>query len=104
MGRAGSDWTTRQEGLLERYYPEKGPSWEGWAELMPGRTRQAISQHAHKMGLRCLYRGPKSWTKAEDRLAVAMLAKVCMETGRTPIAVVRRLDWLIERNRRRWES
>lgn len=100
MGRRGSEWTTRQDELLERYYPEHGPSWDGWERLLPGRTCRAIAKQASKIGVRCLYRGPKSWTKAEDRVAVAMLAEVCRSVNRTPLAVIKRLLWLVERNRR----
>lgn len=100
MARRGSDWTTRDEQLIERHYPEHGPSWDGWEKLLPNRTPNAISNRAYRLGVRCLYRGPKSWTKAEDRMAVAMLADVCRSLNRTPIAVIRRLMWLVERNRR----
>lgn len=90
-------WTTRELELLETHYPEHGPSWERWAELLPGRTTKAIALKAHVMGIRCRYRGPRSWTKAEDRMAVAMLAEVCRSTRRSPLAVLSHLAWLVRR-------
>lgn len=93
------DWTTGEEDALRRYYPEHGPSWDGWGKMLPRRSRNSISQHACKLGVKCLYRGPKSWTKAQDRMAVAMLVEVCKETHRSPDAVISRLRWLVRKGK-----
>lgn len=94
-------WATWENELLHKWYPEFGPSWDRWAELLPNRTYKARVNQAAKIGAKYRYRGPKSWTKAEDRLAVAMLAEVCKETKRSPNAVIHRLAHLIRLNRER---
>lgn len=71
-----------------------------WDVLLPSRTRRAIQNRAQKLGVRCRYRGPRSWRKSEDRAAVTALAEVCRTTGRTPEAVIRRLDHLIHMRRK----
>ena len=93
------NWTEEEDGLLRKWYPEKGPRWERWAELLPRRTYKGINMRALKIGVSCNYRGPRSWTKAEDRAAVSLLAEVCRTTGRSPEAVIRRLDHLMHRRR-----
>lgn len=95
------DWTTRENELIYRYYPEHGPKWEEWKRLLPLRTYRSIQVHANKLGVRCRYRGPRSWRKSEDRAAVALLIGVCRTTGRSPEAVIRRLDHLVRQMRKK---
>lgn len=75
--------------------------WDRWEDLLPSRTQRAIQNRAQKLGVRCRYRGPKSWRKSEDRAAVAALAEVCRTTGRSPEAVIRRLDHLVHEIRKK---
>lgn len=94
------DWSASEDDVLRTWYPEYGMKWDRWDDLLPSRTRRAIQNRAQKLGVRCRYRGPKSWRKSEDRAAVAALAEVCRTTGRTPEAVIRRLDHLIHMRRK----
>lgn len=95
-----SRWSMDEDELIRRWYPEKGPSWEKWAEMLPGRTYKAINVRAGRIGVRCDYRGPRTWTKSEDRSAVTALAEVCKTTGRSPESVIHRLDHLVHESRR----
>lgn len=94
-------WTPEENEHIWKWYPEKGPKWEGWSKLLPLRSEKAIQQHASKIGVRCIYRGPQSWRRSEDRCAVSALAEVCRTTGRSPEAVIRRLDHLVHEMRKK---
>lgn len=100
------DWSASEDDVIRTWYPEYGMRWDRWETLLPSRTMRAIQNRAQKLGVRCRYRGPKSWRKSEDRAAVAALAEVCRTTGRTPEAVIRRLDHLVHeiRKKRREQS
>ena len=39
-------WTDAEINALRVYYPLHGPSWEGWAEVLNGRSRKAIQRKA----------------------------------------------------------
>lgn len=45
----GSAWTDTEYHLMEQIYPVKGA--DGCLAVMPNRTRDAITQRAHKWGL-----------------------------------------------------
>lgn len=95
------NWSASEDDVIRTWYPEYGMSWDRWEDLLPSRTQRAIQNRAQKLGVRCRYRGPKSWRKSEDRAAVAALAEVCRTTGRTPEAVIRRLDHLVHEMRKK---
>ena len=44
-----SKWTAEEIAALKEHYPERGPSWEGWADLLQDRSTGAITAMAHKM-------------------------------------------------------
>lgn len=94
-------WSQDEDDLIRKWYPEEGPAWSEWGRLLPLRSYRAIQQRASKIGVGCIYRGPRSWRKSEDRAAVSMLAEVCRTTGRSPEAVIRRLDHLMHEIRKR---
>lgn len=100
--RKAEGWSLSEDELVARYYPENGGAWERWwcngGDLLEGRTYKALNSRAFKLGVRCRYHGRKSWTHAEDEAALRALASVCRETGRSPIAVVRRLDHLAQKH------
>lgn len=47
----GEKYTDADVALLRRYYPEHGPNWDGWHELLPGRSAQGIGHAARKRGI-----------------------------------------------------
>lgn len=90
-------WTSEEDEQVRRWYPEMGPGWDGWSRFLRGRTYKSITKRAGELGVRCKYRGPKSWTKSEDQVAVLALQSVCNTTHRSPTAVIHRLAWLYRR-------
>lgn len=95
------DWDDEKDAVVKTYYPEHGPAWDGWERLIPGVSEKAVAMRAGRLGVKCKYRGPKSWTKAQDRVAVALLAQICKSTGRSPYAVIARLRTLYVESKRR---
>lgn len=47
----GSHWKPNEIAQLRRHYTTKGLVWDGWDELLPGRSRSAISSKASSLGL-----------------------------------------------------
>lgn len=45
------NWTTLEIKALRRHYPERGPKWPGWSEILPGRSAGAISNKAAALGV-----------------------------------------------------
>lgn len=101
-------WTTGEIDALERWYPEYGTQCKRWecngGDLLRGRSSRAIAAKAARMGVRCDYQGPKSWTKAQNRAALAWLAGTCRDTGCGPYAVLDHIRWLVMNNKRRCPS
>ncbi len=60
------EWSERELELLARYYPEKGPSWEGWAKVLDNRSPRAVMCMAFNIGAK--YRKPGSWSAEEDEV------------------------------------
>ena len=98
-------WTMSELADLSRWYPEYGtqcPRWEcNGGSLLKGRSRQAIAIRAQRSGIRCDYQGPKAWTKAQNRAALAWLAGVCRDTGCGPYSVLDHIRCLVMNNKRR---
>ena len=71
------EWTSSERELLRKLYPEHGPSWEGWAEVLPSHSINAIKIMATAViGVKSKRR-KGSWTKAED----AKIKKLYPEHG-----------------------
>lgn len=45
-------WVPAEDDALTGHYPTHGPVWEGWRELLPGRSARAISARASALGIR----------------------------------------------------
>lgn len=60
-------WSTEEEALLREFYPEHGPSWQGWEGILPGRGKRAISRKASTMGVLKTTRN-NQWTSEELRI------------------------------------
>lgn len=88
MGRA---WTKAEDDVLRRHMPTHGPSWDGWARLLPGRTGTAIMARKKKLGVagpRSKARDggrpePASWTDEERVKLVEYALVVTKLTGHT---------------------
>lgn len=101
-------WTSAETAALEMWYPEYGTRCQRWevngGDLLKGRSKGAIAVKAQRMGLRCRYQGPRIWPKAHDRMALAMLARVCRETGKTPYEVLGHLKSLVRNNAKKYHK
>lgn len=44
-------WTEAEDALVRRHYPRHGMRWQGWDELLPHRSLNAIRVRAHGLGV-----------------------------------------------------
>lgn len=51
---SGRAWTDEELVALGSFYPEHGASWDGWEDVLPGRTQRAIAMCAFKHHIRHL--------------------------------------------------
>lgn len=78
-------WSEAELSSLSEHYLEHGPSWSGWAELLPGRTRNAIAEKAMRGGL--AERRKAEWSEEELRLLEYVLLELSKRTGKAPSAI-----------------
>lgn len=84
-------WTKEEDGNLAVYYPIYGPNWDGWDELLPGRSRRAISARATKMGVYV----DETWSAWERKHILRKLYDMASEVGHSPrscLAELQRLE------------
>ena len=81
-------WSAEEEAVLVREYAEHGAAWDGWADLLPGRTRNAICCRARRLDV----------STRDARVSVPpdpneghVLS--CMRYGMTPSQIDRREKW-----------
>jgi len=48
----GREWTRAEDLMIADNYANHGPSWPGWAEMMPDRGTVAIRNRAARLGVR----------------------------------------------------
>ena len=51
-------WSEAEDRAVAVYYPRHGTGWEGWAEVLPNRTKRAIAARAARIGV-AIVRGPR---------------------------------------------
>ena len=85
-------WTDEEDALLHEHYPEHGPRWDGWAELLPKRSRQAIQQRSARIGASCR---PDSFSKDEKKALAGAVADAASELGRDVPSCVRELSRML---------
>lgn len=76
-------WSGDELDLLEEFYPKKGPSWDKWPELLPGRSNQAVRAQAGRL---CAVR-VRRWSAKEEDLLRKLLLAFSAKTGRKPRSV-----------------
>lgn len=91
----GKRWSDAETATLLANYQAHGADWDGWAELLPGRTIGAIHSKAHLLGLRLVPEtamrrkiagrqlGHRPWTPEMDRAAVSAIYLLAKAVGRT---------------------
>lgn len=52
-------WTESEDSAVRAYYPDHDLRWEGWAEVLPGRSARAISARAQRLGVAEVRTRPK---------------------------------------------
>lgn len=87
-GHRRGSWTEGEDAALAREYAGHGPSWEGWRELLPGRSPAAIRNRAQGMGLT---RQPTGrWSADQDAYLLTQLQAIARRTGHSERQVVAR--------------
>ena len=85
-------WTPEQDALILTH-PDKGSSWEGWKELLPGRSRHSINIRRYILGVSPARDGAK-WTSKQRKALAHYMKLMCSDTGHNPyecMAEMRRL-------------
>lgn len=82
--------------MLRAHYPERGPSWAGWREVLPNRTRSAIVKHARSLGL--CNRVPKDEAPEQTGMAgrhgeYVREVRRRMASGMAPSQIDREMHW-----------
>lgn len=44
------NWTADEDAALMEFYPAHGGNWDGWPEVLPGRSKSSINGRASKLG------------------------------------------------------
>lgn len=94
----GPRFTPDEDAVIAELYPTRGS--KACAEIL-GRSQVSVANRAKRLGIRSKRSADRQhrWSTDDSRLAVSMLLRVSRQTGRTPTAVVRHLDWLIKKKR-----
>ena len=100
----GGRWAGWEDVEVCEHFPERGPHWDGWAEVLPTRTRRSIENRARTLGVRHDPVGrPRcdgrtgGWSAAEDTLLLRALADAARSTGHTAAEATLRWRELVER-------
>ena len=89
MSRRGR-WSAEEDAILEAHYPDHGGAWEGWEELLPGRSAADIRRRAGYRGLRVT---PEALSAGRRRAQAAGAAA----RAATPDPLERRIMALLDR-------
>lgn len=82
----GPRWTVAEDDVLMQHR-DRGPSWEGYAQLLPSRSYNAIMARRKELGIAKARPGrlggaqPKPWTPDEDRIILENLLRGPNWTG-----------------------
>lgn len=90
-------WTPEEDAALAEHYREHGPSWDGWATLLPGRSVTALGRRACQLGLTDRRRKPQTWTEDEERVLLSGVAGLSRRLGRSPLALLRHAEHMVVR-------
>ena len=79
-------WSPEEDSALRSCYRSRGCKWQGWLDLLPGRSYSAIRNRAKRLGLSSDARF--SWSKSLLSNEVMAL----MRRGMAPSDIDRKLD------------
>lgn len=95
-------WSAAEDAMLVAHYPERGPSWRGWADLLPGRSKKSIITRAGRLGVKAprgAARGRSGrselWKPSNVRQpgSYDQCVRDCMADGLTPSQIDRKMHW-----------
>lgn len=73
MGKSATNqWTEAEDEVLRAHYLERGPRWQGWADLLPDRTPRAIQSRAQRLRLASRGNTPDDASRHEADVASMM--------------------------------
>lgn len=75
-------WTQAEDAIIRAHISEHGPGWDGWASLLPGRSKNAIAARKNKLGLD----GPRAGGCYHGRCGGSRKAKGAGKAARSPRA------------------
>ncbi len=107
-------WTSAEDEIVRDNYPMHGAKWDGWEQLLPGRTTVAIQARAYKLGTGAYRKAMaaanatakrKTWHSWDRRELDALLEHYPLHghawsgwadalPGRTPLAIKRKAEHL----------
>ena len=99
----GSAWTPEEDDLLREHLPKHGPGWDGWARLLPGRSRHAIAARKVVLGIAGPRSRPKSrehWTEVQKLTLARKALEMTRETRHSLNECVAMLDKLVHEHRK----
>ena len=87
----GKRWTPEEDELLRKNLPSHGPSWEGWKDILPGRTSGAIQTRKSTLGIKGVRSNSapgkepssESWTDEQRLKLLAHVSDMIDQTGHT---------------------
>lgn len=85
-------WTPEQDALILAH-PDKMATWEGWKELLPGRSSNSITVRRYLLGVSPA-RDRAKWTSKQRKALAHYMKLMCSDTGHDPyecMAEMRRL-------------
>lgn len=103
----GAAWSDVEDDAIRTFYPSHGMMWEGWDEVLPGRTTYSIQNRARRLGVKSLihhhgrkrnrpkgdsrhYTSP-STTPTRDPYESQVMRY--MNDGMTPTEIDRKMGW-----------
>lgn len=101
----GAKWTGAEDAILIENIAKHGPSWEGWAELLPGRSAGAIKSRKATLGATGVKAkpeddGPAEWTDEQRRLLVESATTITQLCDHSLYECALELARIIKRYRR----
>ena len=96
----GPKFTPEEDEVIARVYPITGA--RGCSKVL-GRSEASCASRANRLGIRTPSpRGRANpWTVREEKIVAACLLRACRETGRSPMAVIRHMEWLVRKQRQK---
>ena len=110
--RRRDGWTEDEDRLVIEYGPTHGPSWPGWADLLPRRSRQAVKARMYTLGVHLTRdariavaqanyaRRSPSWTVRNRIVLMRHVCEMIEQTGHSLDECYREAARLLDEHRR----